>query len=47
MKKLKFFRFSTKLQMKKKFTHEEIKHYIDSLINMKMDLDSLPDELYS
>jgi hypothetical protein len=47
MKKLTFFRFSTKLQMKNKITHEEIKYFIDSLINMKIDLDSLPDELYS
>lgn len=45
MKKLVFFRFSTKMQMKKKFTFKEIKYYIDSLLNMKIDLDSLPDEL--
>jgi hypothetical protein len=45
MKKIVFFRFSTSLNMKKKFTLSEIKYYIDSLVNMKMDLDSLPDEL--
>jgi hypothetical protein len=46
MKKLAFFRFSTKFKMKKIFTMQDIKYYIDNLINMKIDLDSLPDELY-
>jgi hypothetical protein len=45
MKKIVFFRFSTKIQMKKKFTFHEIKHYIDNLINMKIDVDNLPEDL--
>ncbi len=46
MKKLIFRNFSTIMQMKNKFTVQDVKYYLDSLLNMKMELDHLPDHLY-